>query len=52
MGLLSRELPPSDYWPRSFSSQRGDSKRKKLELLDGATLGEEQLIDFSLSLGF
>jgi len=51
MGILSKELPPSDYWPRSFEMARGPSK-KKLEFLNGASLGEEQIIDFTLSVGF
>jgi hypothetical protein len=42
MGLLKRDLPGSDYWPRSFSG------KKKLLLEKGASYGEEQLIDFSL----
>jgi len=41
MGLLSRDLPPSDYWPRSFESPKPYVKRKKLELLGNASLGEE-----------
>jgi hypothetical protein len=42
MGLLKRDLPACDYWPRSFSS------KKKLHLERGARYGEEQLIDFRL----
>ena len=53
MGLLSRELPPADYWPRSFEMPRAShGNRKRLEMVHGARLGEEQLIDFSLSIGF
>ena len=54
MGLLSSDLPASDYWPRSFESMKvGNLKRKRrLELLNGAKLGEEQLLNFTLSLGF
>jgi hypothetical protein len=50
MGLLSKELPPSDYWPRSFEMMRDNKKR--MHFLQDAKLGEEQLIDFTLSIGF
>ena len=34
MGLLSRDLPPSDYWPRSFEMPRSSrGNRKRLEML-------------------
>lgn len=48
MGLLSRDLPAADFWPRSFESAKPAVKRRPLELIAGAKLGEEQLIDFSL----
>jgi hypothetical protein len=54
MGLLSNDLPPSDYWPRSFEMPN-NSKRKGprgIQFLQDAKLGEEQLIDFTLSIGF
>ncbi len=42
MGLLSRELPPADYWPRSFEMSRtSHGKRKRLEMVQKARLGEE-----------
>jgi len=44
MGLLKKNLPPSDYWPRSFSSK----KNTVLKLEKGARFGDEQLIDFNL----
>jgi len=48
MGVLSRDLPAADYWPRSFESLKPGIKRRPLELIGGAKLGEEQMIDFSL----
>jgi len=33
MGLLSRDLPPADYWPRSFEMPRSShGNRKRLDL--------------------
>ncbi len=52
MGLLSKELPASDYWPRSFESDKDSKGRKRLKFQLNAKLGEEQLIDFTLSIGF
>jgi len=46
MGLLGKELPASDFWPRSFSSK----KNNVLQLNDNAFLGEEQIIDFNLQI--
>lgn len=51
MGLLGHELPPSDYWPRSFAVDPSGARRLSL-LGPNVILGEEQLIDFSLSMGF
>ena len=39
MGLLSRELPPSDYWPRSFAMTKNTKRR--IKMIGGAALGEE-----------
>jgi hypothetical protein len=41
---LKKDLPASDYWPRSFSMK----KKNKVIFEKGATLGEEMLIDFNL----
>jgi hypothetical protein len=42
LGLLPKKIASSHYWPGSFSTEN------KLDLLDNAHLGDEQLIDFAM----
>ena len=43
LGLLSLELPSTNYWPGSFSTENPE---KSIQLLDDAAFSEELTVDF------
>jgi len=43
VGLLPSDIAAAQYWPGSFSNE---NKTKEVQLLKGAKLGEELIVEF------